>query len=289
MEFRHERDDGEPGPSVAVQSRSGFIDNPRSDAQGRLRAVVEPGERVYSVGKIPESIGYPQQSPQKRVVLPAGQTVTVRFKLEVGVPAIRGAFVVARLMHDGDWNVNSLAVTRVSKALGQRLGPNKVNEIALRASDPRLIYCPLLYLHGRGAFAFSAQDVAALRRYLDPGGGTLFADAACGNADFDAAFRRLVAELYPKQPLVAIPRDDPFFADPTLLDLSKSQYTKAAGGSKGLPQLEGVTINDHWGIIYSKLGIGCALDREHDGGCKGYMHDDAVKIGVDVLIYSTLP
>jgi RNA polymerase sigma factor (sigma-70 family) len=74
--------EGKPGFRHSVQSRSGYIDNPGSDADGRLRAVVEPGERVYSVGYIPESTGYRQQQPQKRVVLPVGGSATVRFELQ---------------------------------------------------------------------------------------------------------------------------------------------------------------------------------------------------------------
>ncbi len=74
--------DGQAGSRVTVQSRSGYIDDPRSDADGRLRAVVEPGERTYMVGHIPESTGYRQQYPTKRVTLPAGGTVTVRFELQ---------------------------------------------------------------------------------------------------------------------------------------------------------------------------------------------------------------
>src|SRR5262249_28475673 len=74
--------DSQPGSRVMVQSRTGYIDNPRSDADGRLRAVVEPGERIYLVGHIPESTGRRQQSPQRRVVLPTGGTVTVRFELQ---------------------------------------------------------------------------------------------------------------------------------------------------------------------------------------------------------------
>jgi RNA polymerase sigma factor (sigma-70 family) len=80
VQFLYEPD-GQPGSRHSVQSRSGYIDNPRSDADGRLRAVVEPGERVYSVGYIPESAGYRQQQPEKRVVLPAGGSVTVQFEL----------------------------------------------------------------------------------------------------------------------------------------------------------------------------------------------------------------
>jgi hypothetical protein len=74
--------DGQAGSRETVQSRSGFIDDPRSNADGRLRAVVEPGERTYMVGHIPESTGYRQQYPTKRVTLPAGGTVTVRFELQ---------------------------------------------------------------------------------------------------------------------------------------------------------------------------------------------------------------
>ena len=71
-----------PESRTRVQSRSGFIDDPRSDANGRLRAVVEPGERTYAVGYIPESAGYRRPAPEKRVRLPAGGTVTVQFELE---------------------------------------------------------------------------------------------------------------------------------------------------------------------------------------------------------------
>jgi len=67
------------------------------------------------------------------------------------------------------------------------------------------------------------------------------------------------------------------------------EYTEGAGGGKGFPQLEGVKINGHWAIIYSKYGIGCALEQNHEAGCKGYTHADAVRIGINILIYSTLP
>ena len=40
-----------------------------------------------------------------------------------------------------------------------------------------------------------------------------------------------------------------------------SKYTKAAGGREGYPDLEGVKVNGHWAVIYSKLDIGCALER----------------------------
>jgi RNA polymerase sigma factor (sigma-70 family) len=74
--------DKAPGARMSVQSRTGYIDHPVTDANGRLRAVVNPGSAAFSLGVIPEAAGYKQVFTEKRVDLPAGQTVTVRFELE---------------------------------------------------------------------------------------------------------------------------------------------------------------------------------------------------------------
>ncbi|MGP0062632.1 MAG: DUF4159 domain-containing protein, partial [Isosphaeraceae bacterium] len=105
----------------------------------------------------------------------------------------------------------------------------------------------------------------------------------------DAAFRKFVAELLPNSRLVPIPRNDELYTTKVGFDLSDSQYTKAAGGGKDLPQLEGVKINDHWAIIYSKNDIGCALERHTGIDCKGYTYESALKIAGNIVIYSTLP
>ncbi len=125
--------------------------------------------------------------------------------------------------------------------------------------------------------------------HLEPGGGTLFADAACGSSAFDTAFRRFAAELLPNNPLVPIPRDDELYTTKVGADLHDVQYTKAVGGGRDFPQLEGVKINDHWAIIYSKYDIGCALERHTGIECKGYTYESAIKIAGNIVIYSTLP
>jgi hypothetical protein len=208
----------------------------------------------------------------------------------VGQPP-RAALRVARLRHAGDWNIAAQAIPNLMDTL--RKPPYAfdlaITEKELFPRDPNLIYYPLIYMHGRSAFSFTEEDVAALRGHFWPGGGTLFADAACGSPAFDAAFRRFVGELMSNNPLVPIPTDDELYTTKIGADLSKVQYTKAAGGKRDFPQLEGVKINGYWAIIYSKYGIGCALDRDHDGGCKGYVREDAAKIGGNVLIYSHLP
>ena len=133
------------------------------------------------------------------------------------------------------------------------------------------------------------EQEVALRRHLSPGGGTLFADAACGSEPFDTSFRKFVAELYPDRRLEPIPPTNDFFTHPSGFNLADSELNKAAGGLKGLPALEGVRIDGHWAIIYSKLDLGCALERHAGIDCKGYTHDSAVRIAANIVIYSTMP
>jgi hypothetical protein len=206
-------------------------------------------------------------------------------------PAKRNALRIAKLKYPGDWNVAPQAVPNLMEAL--RKPPFRFDVVVtqkdLFARDPNLIYYPLIYLHGRTAIAFGKDDLEALRGHLDPGGGTLFADAACGSAAFDASFRRFVAQLVPNHPLVPIPRDDPIYTDKIGVNLNDVQYTKGAGGGRDFPQLEGVKINDHWAIIYSKYDIGCALERHTGIECKGYTYQSAIKIAGNIVIYSLLP
>jgi len=201
-------------------------------------------------------------------------------KISAPPPPARGVLRVGKLSFGGDRNAYPLAFTHLEAALNQLGLTLKIHEAALLPGDTDLVYYPLIYLHGRGTASFPEQDLAALRMHLDPGGGTLFADAAC---------RQLVARIFPGNPLVPIPRDDELLSRLIGFDLSTVQYTEAAGGGRTSPQLEGVRINGKWTIVYSKYGIACALEPEHDGKCKGYVHEDASKIGANVLIYSTLP
>jgi len=201
----------------------------------------------------------------------------------------RGALRIAKLMHAGDWNVAPQAIPNLMDALSKP--PFRFDVVITQKDlfprDPNLVYFPLIYIHGRAGFSLGKDDLEALRRHLDTG--TLFADAACGSPAFDAAFRRFVAELLPTNALVPIPREDELYTTKVGADLSDVQYTKGAGGGRDFPQLEGVKLNDHWVVIYSKFDIGCALERHTGIECKGYTYESALKIAGNIVIYSTLP
>lgn len=223
--------------------------------------------------------------------LPADKLVVHKVRDFKAEPPKRGALRLGKLRHAGDWNIAPKAIPNLMETL--RNPPLNfdvvINQKELSPGDADLVYYPLIYIHGRAALSFSKEELEALRKHIDPGGGTLFADAACGSTSFDASFRRFAAELFPNKPLVAIPKNDEIYSDKVGFDLAQSEYTKAAGGGKDYPQLEGIQIDGHWVLIYSKNDIGCALERNQALDCKGYTHESALKIAANIVIYSTLP
>ncbi len=204
----------------------------------------------------------------------------------------RGALHIAKLRHSGEWNVAPLAIPNLTTFLRQsdlRFDVVITHREITSPRDPNLVYYPLVYLHGRAGFNFPEADMEAIRKHLDPGAGLLFADAACGSEAFDTSFRKFCAELYPDHPLEPIPPDDELYTEQCGFDLSDVHFSTAAGGAVGKPQLEGVKLNNRWAVIYSKYDLGCSLERQQGLDCKGYVHESALRIASNIVIYSTLP
>jgi hypothetical protein len=224
-----------------------------------------------------------REPPPERLV----RREIVEFKAD---PPRRGALYIGKLRHAGGWNVAPLAVPNLTSLLRDRLGYEVVlNHRELLPGDPNLANHPLVYVHGRAGFTFSDADITKLREHLDPGGGTFLADAACGAEAFDTSFRAFCKQLFPDKELEPIPPDDDLLTNRVGFDLSEVEYTKAAGGNKGRPRLEGIKVDGHWAVIYSPLDLGCALERQQGLDCKGYTHQSALRIAANVVIYSTLP
>jgi hypothetical protein len=112
---------------------------------------------------------------------------------------------------------------------------------------------------------------------------------------YDRSFRRLMEQLFPGNPLKRIPPDHEMFTTKIGHDLKlvKRREPDVSGENAGLgvsvksgePFLEGIEINGRFVVIYSKYDISCALERQASVACTGYIHEDAVKLGVNVILY----
>jgi hypothetical protein len=155
-----------------------------------------------------------------------------------------------------------------------------------------------MYMHGRHEFALSRSEQDKLRDYIKQGG-VLFSDACCGLPQYDRSFRRLMEQLFPDNPLKRIPPEHEIFTSSNgKYDLKTVKRREPDGGNaRGAlavsvrsvePYLEGIEIDGRFVVIYSKYDISCALERQASVACTGYVHEDAVRLGVNIILYALL-
>ena len=52
------------------------------------------------------------------------------------------------------------------------------------------------------------------------------------------------------------------------------------------PVLEGIEIDGRLAVIFSPFDLSCALENQGSIECKGYLQQDAAKIGLNVILYA---
>jgi hypothetical protein len=209
----------------------------------------------------------------------------------------RGALVVPKLSHSGGPDDAPAALTNLLTVMEKQLQMRvDYDKRLIAASDPKLYEYPILFMHGRRTFRFSAADRKALKDYLDRGG-FLFADAICASKDFADALRAELNAIYPGAGFNRIPPSHPLFTaefhgfnvpsvelrDPQIRAEGDPLTSKLV---KTTPLLEGLEIDGRIAVILSPYDISCALERGASLDCKGYTPADAARIAANVLLYA---
>jgi len=210
-------------------------------------------------------------------------------------PVERGLLQIAKLRHAGHWDAAPRALANLLHALNEEgILAASTRRTSLVATDPDLFKFPIVYMHGRAAFALGPQETERLRAHLDRGA-VLFADACCGSPAFDRSFRDLTKSLYPAAELKPIPAAHEIFSDAIGNDLSqvRRRVTNADGPAEpktvtGPPLLEGVEIDGRLAVIYSKYDLSCALEKQSSASCAGYLPEDALRIAINAVLYAML-
>lgn len=210
----------------------------------------------------------------------------------------RGLLQVAKLRYAGDWDAAPQALRNLLTALNRTAGTlTSTKQRDLAAVDPNLFKYPLLYMHGRHDFAMGKAEQDRLREYIQ-NGGVLFSDSCCGAPQYEKSFRRLMEQLFPENKLKRIPPDHEMFTTRVGYDLKTVKRREpdvntpnaalSVSVKQAEPFLEGIEVNGRYVVIFSKYDISCALERQASVACTGYVHEDAVRIGVNVVLYALL-
>jgi len=211
---------------------------------------------------------------------------TERVYHQKGEPT-RDQLVIAQVIHDGDWDPQPSSLASLLKHLAE----NTTVEVQFKKEDVDLRHVdafahPILYMTGHREFHLSDQEVENLRRYL-LAGGVLIANACCGRAGFDKAFRREIARVLPEQKLERIPLDHPVYQ--SVFPIHQVSYTPLVNHEHpGLsrPMLEGISLERQLRVIYSPYDLVNGWSGAPNPYARGYQGDDALRLGINMLVYS---
>ena len=218
---------------------------------------------------------------------------------EMKDPRRHGAFQVRQLRHGAKWpaeNAMKNLLKHVHEVTGLDVMP-RPEMIPFKGFESTTRSSKFFYMHGSGDFSANPKDLEPLHFTLRYGG-LLFADACCGDKDFDKAFRKFAQDLFPHEKLVNVPADatgrDYLFSEALNgeeLSAKNIQCRVKANDRMASmePYLEGIKINGRWVVLYSKYDIGCALERSTSPNCVGYDPASAFKIATAAVRYNTRP
>ena len=198
-------------------------------------------------------------------------------------------FRVGQVIHDGQWNPDPSGLA----ALLDKVTATTSLKVSfatqpLKLTDQDLGFYPFLYMTGHDKFEFSDAEVTALRGHLNAGG-FLLAEACCGRRSFDAAFRAQMQRVLVQQPLGRLPGSHSLYT--IYHEIEGVHFTQAAIASKGFrnpgaPVLEAITVDGELGVVYSPYGMNCGWQLRPNPYAAGYESRDAIKLGVNVVIYA---
>ena len=208
----------------------------------------------------------------------------------------RGFISVGLLQHGGGSNCAPRAIPRLMEAAVSKYGMPvsvEVEKIPLTVSN--LSDYPILFMHGRNVFRFSSAEREILRKYVDRGG-FLFVNSICASVAFTKSFEEEMKLIFPDEPLVLIPTDDPLYCEDyggkniEKVQLRTSERTpgrKIEVTTRELPpELSGIRREGRLGVIFSPYDISCALEKLNAMECKGYSQESALDVGINALLYA---
>jgi len=198
-------------------------------------------------------------------------------------------FRIGQVMHGGQWNPDPAGLsTLLDTVSGTSSMKVSFATQPLKLDGEQLTSFPFIYMTGHTDFALSNAEVAALQKYLKAGG-FLMADACCGRKAFDAAFRRELKRVLPEHKLETLDPRHPLYSvhyKVGAVNYSQAAVVQGKVKSPGPAALEGITVNGELAVVYSPYDMGCGWElKPHPYGI-GYESADAVKLGVNTVMYA---
>lgn len=201
--------------------------------------------------------------------------------------APRDEFVLAQVVHSGDWDPTPHALPNLIRVMKQDTTLNvKFKRVPVNLADGKLSEHPVLFMTGLRDFVLSPLEVRNLRDYLQ-NGGKLIAESGAGWTAFDAAFRREMKKVLPEQDLKLLPGDHPLYS----ISYPVGQVGFSPIVSRDLPDLkspviESLQVDGQEAVLYSRFSLSRGWELFADPYSKSYKDTDALRLGVNLFTYA---
>ena len=201
-----------------------------------------------------------------------------------------GSMNIAQVIYDGEWKTRHVGLSVLLSQYNAHTGvPVKFATREMRLTDPKLFDAPVLYITGHESFTLKPDEIKALREYLSHGG-LLIAEACCGRKAFDVSFRENMARVLPGVTFSMLNRNHPLFRLPNAIGSMKvtPALAKSHNNSPAIaPQVLTLEVDGHPAVVYSPIGMAGAWELSPNKYSNSYLSDDALKLGVNMLMYSS--
>lgn len=195
--------------------------------------------------------------------------------------------VFAQIKHRGVWNPDQFGPNKLLKELAQKSTLRlKYERKGVDLARDDLTNYPFLYLTGLDRPKFSKPEGNAVRAYIEKGG-FILADSCLGLTSFALQLRAELKKAVPEIEFRPLPPDHDVFA--ANYKIVKVGYTPAVTQTHpGLatPVLEGIYLGDRLCGIFSPYELSGGWEGIDRPLARGYGHEDAVKIGINIITYA---
>lgn len=215
---------------------------------------------------------------------------------EVGgqVPTDRGVFFLPILKHNAGFDDAPRAIPNLLQ-WSYKSNPFQLSseKRMISITEKNLEQYPVVFMHGRGTLQLTEVQRRTLQNYFQ-NGGFLFADSICADEQFTESFRREM-QLVTGQELGVLENAHPLFSDAfygfnlrdvQVIDPDRSGEAMVSALRRMPPRLEVARVENRIAVAFSPLDLSCALESRHSLQCRGYIREDAARIGINVILFA---
>ncbi len=199
---------------------------------------------------------------------------------------------LARIQYSGNWDPEPGAWPRLAKLAAATFKTRvDISNTPLEKLD--FTKTPVAHLTGIAAITLDEDARKALAKFVEDGG-TLLIDSTGGNKTFADSVKAALAQIFPNQPLEAIPPDHPLYSGETP-DTTKIEtvvwrkYTRVRDNKvpEDKPNLFAIKKGDRLAVIFSPDDLTSGLLGTNTWGIAGYAPKSAQSLTRNLLLYTT--